>query len=89
MVPAIVGPDIVVSPNEADDAFGGEKEIDYLEGQTVDKVNLYSDLDSDDSISEFEWNLRVLMLNFQSGLEAITVDSVQGTRKSGRLKKPS
>lgn len=46
-------------------------------------------LESDDSISEFEMNLRKLMPDLLGGLETNTSVQPKGTRRSKRIKKPS
>lgn len=67
----------------------GEKDFDCSDAQSLDKVAIENDVESNDFVTEFERNMRVLLPNFQSGLEASSADSVIGTWKSERHKKPS
>lgn len=50
---------------------------------------MHSESESDESISEFERNLRVLLLDLHIGNESTEVDQPLGTRRSERAKKPS
>lgn len=54
---------------------------------TNDSPDSFSE--SDDPISEFEMNLRKLMLGLLRDPEARTVSQQKGTRRSERIKKPS
>lgn len=89
MVPALAGLVDGLSSEVHVDSMGGIKDTDCSEGQLVDKVNLDSDPDCDDSFAEFESNLRVLLPNLPSGVQNSSEDLGMGTRKSGRVKKPS
>lgn len=59
---------------------------DNLHSSSAVVVSSYSNYDSDDTISEFEKNLRVLLPDLPAGGEA---DHSHGTRRSERKKKPS
>lgn len=65
------------------------KERKGTDTRSMDKLSPDNDLESDDSMSEFERNLRELLSDLNGGHESATAGQPIGTRKSKRLKKPS
>lgn len=75
----------ILPPAEVDNGANALKVLEGDDTQSAQLVSHDTDLDSDDSMSEFERNLKELMPDLHSGIETRT----KGTRKSERPKRPS
>lgn len=59
------------------------------ENQSVVKDSQDEDLDSDDSVTEFERHIRELMPSLKEDNDPVLLKQAKGTKKSERQKKPS
>lgn len=66
-----------------------KSESEQGDSQSADKFSSDLEGDSDDSVSEFERNLRELMLGFQGNSQSGCRDPPKGSRRNERQKKPS